>query len=380
MYVLAEQGLESIDQLDKMNRKVHQLHQDCMEYETACMSLVTEEEDPVELSPVAWIELKKQEWDTYQEVVRKRKMLLARLETLDEELKLVSDELQRIIELRQDLIIQGEARSGEDFLRRGGVFKRQEELASSIRQWEIAMFSGSDERRKAEVLHALNHNDEAGLERAYAQSEQELHEAERSYNELQQKHGRLLQERDQLELLCLHDTALQKLEEQKATLKEMTVHYAVMSICAELISATRRIYEEEKQPEVLQLASTYFGRLTKGAYTRIVMKMGGKELLAEHSNLGLVDSAKLSRGTAEQMYLSMRLALAGTMNSKVTLPLLLDDIFVNFDQERMMVALSLLQEIAATRQVILMTCHPYVVQHIRDIIPTTHFISLQPSI
>jgi uncharacterized protein YhaN len=380
MFVLGEQGLENIDNHDKLNRKEQQLQQECFDYETECMSLIPEGVNPVEWSPELVIELKKKEWDEYQEQVHKREMLISRLETLEEELKLVADEHKQTSLLRQELMTQGKADSGEDFLRREGIYKRREELVNSIRQWEITMFSGYNDRDREEILNVLNSHDETTLELASSRNEIELNEVEICFNELQQQHGRLLQERDQLELLCLHDTAIQKLEEQKATLKELTANYAVMSICSELISRTRRIYEEEKQPQVLKMASSYFAVLTKGAYTRIVMKMGGKELIAEHRNLGLMDSVKLSRGTAEQMYLALRLSLAGTMNSKVNIPLLFDDILVNFDQERMMAALSLLHEISSTRQIIMMTCHPYVVQHIRDSMPTANLIYLQPSI
>jgi uncharacterized protein YhaN len=379
MFVLAEQGLENIDNHDKLKRKQQQLQQDCLHYETECMSLIPEGVNPVEWSPELVIALKKKEWDVYQERVRKREMLISRLETLEEELKLVEDKHKQTSLIRQELMIQGEADSGEDFLRREGIYKRREELVSNIRQWEITMFSGYDDRVREEILNVLNSHDETALELASSRNEIELNEVEIHFNELQQQHGRLLQEQDQLEVLCLHDTAIQKLEEQKAALKELTANYAVMSICSELISRTRRIYEEEKQPQVLKMASSYFAVLTKGAYTRIVMKMGGKELIAEHRNLGLMDSAKLSRGTAEQMYLALRLSLAGTMNSKVNIPLLFDDILVNFDQERMMAALSLLQEISSTRQIVMMTCHPYVVQHIRDTMPTANLIYLQQS-
>ncbi|AOZ93998.1 AAA family ATPase [Paenibacillus crassostreae] len=380
MFLLAEQGLESIEQLDKLQRKKIQLEQDCQEYEKECMSLTVDGLRPVDLSPTAWIELKKKEWDEYQEKMHQRSLLLARLESVEEEIKIVSDEWQRISVLRQELLTLSGADSGEGFLHRGAINKRREELLALIRQWEITMFSGSDDRRREAILDILSTHDETELELASTQSEKELNEIEAHFNELQQKHGRLLQEQDQLELLCLHDTAVQKLEEQKAELKQMTANYAVMSICSELITRTRRIYEEEKQPQVLKLASIYFARLTNGAYSRIVMKMGAKVLLAEHRERGLIESVKLSRGTAEQMYLAMRLALAGTMNSQISIPLLFDDILVNFDQERMISALTLLQEVSPTRQIIMMTCHPYVVQHIRDIMPTAHIISLSTSI
>ncbi len=380
MFGLAEQGLENLDNLDKLRRKEHQMQQDCLHYELECLSLIPEGTDRKDLSLVSWIELKKKEWIEYQETVRIRNVLLSRLEAFEEDAKLVQDELRRISSLMKELMMEAVADSREEFLRYGGIYARYEELSSNIRQLGIVMFSGTDDRRRDEILNVLNIQDETELEVACNNDELEMNKVEARWNELQQQHGRLLQEKDQLELLCLHDTALQQLEEQKAALKEMTTNYAVMSICAELISRTRRIYEEEKQPQVLKMASTYFERLTKGAYTRIVMKLGAKELLAEHRNLGLIDSGKLSRGTAEQMYLAMRFALASTMNTKTAIPLLFDDIFVNFDEERMIAALTLLQEISSTRQIIMMTCHPFVVKHIRSIDPTVNVISLQPSV
>lgn len=380
MFGLAEQGIENMDNLDKLRRKELQMQQDCLDYELECISLLPEGTERMDLSPVAWIELKKKEWDEYQEAVRTRNMLRARLEAFEEDAKLVADEIQRITSLMQELMKEGEVDSGENFLQRGRIFNRREELSGIIRQLEVAMFSGSDDRRREEILHVLNTQDETELELACHNLELKMNEVEANWVELQQQHGRLLQEKDQLELLCLHDSALQQLEEQKAALKEMTTNYAVMSICSELISRTRLIYEEEKQPQVLKMASIYFEQLTKGAYTRIVMKLGAKELLAEHRNLGLIESAKLSRGTAEQLYLAMRFALASTMNAKSVVPLLFDDIFVNFDEERMMAALCLLKEISSTRQIIMMTCHPYVVKHIQSIVPNVNVISLPPSV
>lgn len=380
MFGLAEQAMENIANLDKIRRKECQLQQDCYAFESECRSMLPEGTDRMDLSLGAWIELKKKEWDEYQEVVRKRHMLDARIEAIEEDTQVVNVELQRITSLMEELIREGEANSGEDFLQRGRVYHRCEELSANIRQLEVAMFSGVDDLRRKDLQKVLNTQDETEITLACHNQELKMNMIETQWNELQQQHGRLLQEKDQLELLCLHDSALQQLEEQKAALKEMTTEYAVMSICAELISRTRLIYEEEKQPQVLKMASSYFEHLTKGAYTRIVMKLGAKELLAEHRHLGLIESAKLSRGTAEQMYLAMRFALASTMNTKISIPLIFDDIFVNFDEERMVASLSLLQEIATTRQIIMMTCHPYMVKHIRNNIPNVNVISLQPSV
>ncbi|MEI0736057.1 hypothetical protein VQ056_04345 [Paenibacillus sp. JTLBN-2024] len=47
-------------------------------------------------------------------------------------------------------------------------------------------------------------------------------------------------------------------------------------MCAEMIANTRSIYEREKQPQLLKLASSYFAELTRGSYARVVMKLGDK--------------------------------------------------------------------------------------------------------
>ncbi|HEY2494060.1 MAG TPA: AAA family ATPase [Paenibacillus sp.] len=379
MFGLSEQGLELLNNLDKIRRKEIQLEQDCLEFETACIRLLPEGSDNLTISHSAWVELKKQEWLDYQEMMHEREKLQSKLEPIEEQLSHVVDELQRVSSLMINLLTVSQSDNGEDYLRRGAIHQRKDELTRSMLQWEIAMFSGMDDGRRAELITLLKSMDKVQLEQACTQAEAQVHKAEALWNDLQQRRGRLLQERDRLEQLCLQDTLLQQLEEQKTTLKKITIEYAVMSICSELISRTRHIYEEEKQPQVLKLASTYFERLTGGKYTRIVMKMGEKELLAEHRDVGLVDSGKLSRGTAEQMYLAMRFALTSTMDAKTTVPLLFDDIFVNFDEERMLAALSILQEISASRQIMMMTCHRYVLDHIHRILPTARVISLPSS-
>lgn len=65
----------------------------------------------------------------------------------------------------------------------------------------------------------------------------------------------------------------------------------------------------------------------------------------------------LSQGTAEQFYLLLRIALVETLTkaSGESCPLILDDITVNFDSERKVAALELMQALATERQVVLFT-------------------------
>ena len=63
----------------------------------------------------------------------------------------------------------------------------------------------------------------------------------------------------------------------------------------------------------------------------------------------------LSGGTADQVYLAVRLAICKLALGE-DVPIVLDDALVRFDDERMRAALMLLRQEAGTRQIILFTC------------------------
>ncbi|MWV43772.1 AAA family ATPase [Paenibacillus sp. HJL G12] len=364
MFGFAEQGMELVRRLDALERKQESLRQEIEAYENECLLLLAEQETQG-IHVISRLELRRQAWEEQQVLLRKKEAVSSKLEPIQEEILRLNGERNRSSKMMQSLLDEAQAADEETFLRMGTLAGRRTELDRMIRQLEVAMFSGWPDEQRRVLEDMLERHDNTALDDACYRAEEDLAQAEKRWNELQQQRGRLLQEKDQLVGLCSHDTALQQLEEQKSMLKDIAAEYAVLSICSELITRTRGIYEQEKQPQVLKLASTYFHELTRGNYRRIVMKLGEKKLLAEHHDGSLIDSSQLSRGTAEQLYLAMRFALAGSMNSSLSIPLILDDLFVNFDEERMCSALDLVGRLASDRQIVLLTCHRYMSDQVR---------------
>ena len=69
--------------------------------------------------------------------------------------------------------------------------------------------------------------------------------------------------------------------------------------------------------------------------------------------------SQLSRGTTEQLYLSIRLGLAQELARRgVALPLVMDDVLVHFDPERARGMAEVLGVFAREHQVLFFTCHP----------------------
>jgi len=77
------------------------------------------------------------------------------------------------------------------------------------------------------------------------------------------------------------------------------------------------------------------------------------------------EPSQLSGGTREQLYLAIRLAYARHYcQENEPLPLVMDDVLVNFDDERSDAALEMLIELAQDIQVIFLTCHHDTIQRI----------------
>ena len=68
---------------------------------------------------------------------------------------------------------------------------------------------------------------------------------------------------------------------------------------------------------------------------------------------------QLSRGTAEQLFLALRFALVEEYcRNTESMPVLLDDVLVNFDPVRARAAAAAVIELSKRHQVIALTCHP----------------------
>ena len=76
----------------------------------------------------------------------------------------------------------------------------------------------------------------------------------------------------------------------------------------------------------------------------------------------------LSKGTVDQIYLALRLAMIQSMSENAeSIPMLLDDPFANYDDERLENAIRLLARIAETNQILLFTCREDVARTARAV-------------
>jgi len=142
----------------------------------------------------------------------------------------------------------------------------------------------------------------------------------------------------------------------------------VLAVTSRFLRDVRTSYERERQPETLQEASGYLEHLTEGRYTRVWTPLDRDVLLVDDAAGRSLPIEMLSRGGREQLFLALRLALANSFAQRgARLPLVLDDVLVNFDGRRAKAAVGVLRGFAeAGHQVLVFTCHEHIVKLFRS--------------
>ncbi|HND56541.1 MAG TPA: hypothetical protein PLV92_29185, partial [Pirellulaceae bacterium] len=194
--------------------------------------------------------------------------------------------------------------------------------------------------------------------------------------ELKNEQTRLHEERGQLGAEMKSMVADRRLAEAKLELGcveqqilEAVERWQILGVTGLLLESVRGIYETTRQPETLREASIYLQRLTQGQYTRIWTPIEEKVLRVDDTKGHSLSLDKLSSGTREAVFLSLRLALvAGYSRRGAQLPLILDDVLVNFDTARVRSAAMVLRDFARQgHQMLLFTCHEHIMQIFRSV-------------
>jgi uncharacterized protein YhaN len=143
--------------------------------------------------------------------------------------------------------------------------------------------------------------------------------------------------------------------------------WRVVTLAKDLIERTLGEFTRNRQPAVLADASRMFALVTDGVYEQIVQTDEGASIRVIDRRGVAKGPETLSRGTAEQLYLCLRLGLIAEFSRRhVALPLVMDDVLVNFDGERARAVATVLDDFARDHQVLLFTCHPETVALVQD--------------
>ncbi len=155
----------------------------------------------------------------------------------------------------------------------------------------------------------------------------------------------------------------QAVQDLLAEIDEGAHRYMRLRVAHALLQGGIDRYRRSQQGPLLEKAGAYFEALTGGRYHRLELDEGDKGepvIVAARPDGTHCRAEHLSEGTRDQLFLALRLAsIAIEAAGSEPLPLIADDLLVNFDDRRAAAALRVLADFGATTQVILFTHHDH---------------------
>jgi uncharacterized protein YhaN len=206
---------------------------------------------------------------------------------------------------------------------------------------------------------------------------------ERDRSDLDQAIGR---ERAELRRMDGADRAAALAEEFQGMLGRLETdleRYARLKIAARVLAMAIERYREKQQGPILTRASELFRRITCGSFEGVRAEFdetGNPVIVGIRSGGPPLGVEAMSDGTADQLYLALRLAgLEMYLEKNEALPFVVDDILILFDDERSLATLEVLAELSRRTQVIFFTHHRHLVElakrHLSPSLLFDHFLA-----
>ena len=161
-----------------------------------------------------------------------------------------------------------------------------------------------------------------------------------------------------------------RLEEQASLHARRQAEYNAIALAMEALSQANTALQNRFSPALGEKAANIFTKLTAGKYNKVLLN---RDLAASAQEAGAAaprEALLLSQGAADQLYLSVRLAICDmVLPREKAIPLVLDDALTSFDDSRCAAALDFLMELSRERQILLFTCQEREGNYLRQAYP-----------
>ncbi len=315
--------------------------------------------------PLATVELLERRVRSIDDAHQRRQSLIAQVRKLRDEAAVLETNLNELQQRRQSLLSQASAGNRSELTQKLQSRSHLLELRAKLREvtQELNLIASSepelaiveDDLRRFDAQ--ANRREMEAMRAELEYIEQQCHQGHEQVGVLKQRITDLRNDRRAISLRYDRDRLARELQQK-------VEEWATLQLAASEIDRHRECVERSGQPKLLKHASEYLSRLTCGRYHNIWTPLGERNLAIDVDHGESLRVQHLSNGTREQLFLAIRLAMVQSFaDSGVKLPMVLDDVFVNFDQTRTEAAVDTLVDFAKQgQQVLMFTCHLHLAQ------------------
>ena len=277
-----------------------------------------------------------------------------------------------------DLLSSGSSNNEDDFRKNAQIWNDHVQLSNEIEKAksQIKRISGDDELYD-QFVSTLKRADITELEQKKETLQERLDETDTDISTSTGEKGAIRNQIEQLE--SRNEGAMRRMEREaiKGDLHNKSRDWAGFALAQEILKMAIEVYERDRQPAVMQEAQAFFSNITNGRYERIYSPLDSSDIFVEDYDGKRKSISELSRGTAEQLYLALRFGFIEEFKKhSESLPIVFDDILVNFDPIRSENTSIAIKNLATKNQIFFFTCHPETVDILKDSVPDAQVIDL----
>jgi uncharacterized protein YhaN len=357
---------EKIRELGTLRKRINGIERDRVDFASRTSDLVGRFAPDLAImsSAEAAAELNARLAEGHEKAVT-REQLRRQLEGEKEELKETEDVVEKkTIELL-DMCRQAKAKTPEQL---EGVEKRSQEAAAL------------DEEIKQLERQLVAHSGSGGVDDLVREAEgvdadvlpSEIEELARRIREIESEQANVGEmignEKNELRRMNGQSQAADSSDKAHgilAQIREAAERYVHLRLSSAILKAEIERYRVRNQGPILKRASEIFSRLTLESFSGLTTNYTDEDtpiLVGVRLTGQEVGVEGMSDGTCDQLYLSLRLAsLEKYLQENQPLPFIIDDLLINFDDQRAEAALNVLSELASKTQVIFFTHHRHLV-------------------
>jgi len=297
----------------------------------------------------------------YLEQDKQKRTILVKEMAVNSEL--IEQHKNQISNLSNDIAVlmsQGGTDNEEQFRERFHIYemrteleKEAEGLEASIRRLSMGLGDLSD---VLDILSDIRFDD---LRDDKLRMDMELKDFEKTLDISKKEQARLEERIRQL----VNDEKISILRHEEESLKEtlsvLSDEWLTNKLAGVLMENAGSRYEEERQPGVIAESGRFFKDMTLNRYPAVASPIGENRIEVVGMDNKRKEISHLSRGTAEQLYLSLRFGFIKEFSEQSTqLPVIMDEILVNFDHKRAQATVKGIMELSSEHQILYFTCHP----------------------
>lgn len=279
------------------------------------------------------------------------------------------------------------ANAEELFRQHGQAFAIRQTIMQELTPLETSLASlgrfdpqtdGADGTSPASPDQSLTEADRAALEAKLAEIDTSLKVVETRENALREQ---ISDSNATLKGLTTADDVAELRIREAAVREDIRVlsrNWARHALARHLIVEAKKTFERERQPAVIQNASGFFNTITGNTYTGLHTSLDDDSIRALLPSGESRVPEQLSRGTQEQLFLALRLGFILSHSAqREPLPVIMDDILVNFDPGRAAHTAAALAELSQHNQILFFTCHPQTAATLRTAVQDATVFTVQ---